>query len=195
MACARLDHIDHTAYMSFQFVGFSSSMNVSLRFRCPHLLQVSIKANPFVLFLVGLHLFVYLLSLILSETLRLCTLLAYFPSPDSCVHSCQQKLHSLILICTNAPYYFGVLGAWWVPSERGNDLSEELFSASDLMWCEIVKTTAREVCGVLSHYGELQREVFFYCSQNYKASADTLLKLFASLSKAAGVQTQTHGLL
>lgn len=81
MACARLDHIDHTAYMSFQCVGFSSSMNVSLRFRCPHLLQVSIKANPFVLFLVCLHLFVCLLSLILSETLQLCTLLAYFPSP------------------------------------------------------------------------------------------------------------------
>lgn len=137
MSWARLDHIDHTVY-EFS-VGFSSSLNVSLRFRCPHLLQVSIKANPFMLFLVCLHLFVYLLSLILSGTLQLCTLWAYFPSPVSCVHSSQQKLHSLILICTNAPCYFGVLGAWWLPSERGNDLSGRAFISkwSDVMWdCE-----------------------------------------------------------
>lgn len=175
MAWAWLDHFDHTAYMSFQFVGFSSSLNVALRFRCPRLLQVSIKANPFVLFLVCLHLFVYLLCLILSGTLQLCTLLAYFPFPVSCVHSCQHKLHSFILVCTNALCYFWVLGACWLPSERGNDLSESAFISkwSDMMW-DCGNHSARGVQCSLKLWGIAAWSLLSLLSQNYKDSADRL---------------------
>lgn len=178
MAWAWLDHIDHTAYMSFQFVGFSSSLNVALRFRCPHLLQVSIKANPFVLFLVCLHLFVYLLCLIPSGTLQLCALLAYFPSPVSCVHSCQQSRAPSSLFAPTPCVTFGSSEHVGFLQREEMICQEMLLSASDLMWCEIVKTTAREVFSVLSSYGELQREVFFYCSQNYKGSADRPFQAF-----------------
>lgn len=164
MAWAWLDHFDHTVYMSFQFVGFSSSLNVALRFRGPHLLQVSIKANPFVLFLVCLHLFVYLLCLILSGTLQLCTLLAYFPFPV--FFACTLVNTS----CTSSSLFAPTPCVTFGPSERVGFLQREemicqkvLLSASDLIWCETVKTTAREVCSVLSNYGELQREVSFHC--------------------------------
>lgn len=189
MGWAWLDHIDHTAYMTFQFVGFSSFLNAALRFRCPHLLQVSIKANPFVLFLVCLHLFVYLLCLILSGSLQLCALFAYFVSPLSCVHTCQQKLHSFILICTNALCYFWVLGACWLPSERGNDLSGSAFISkwSDVMW-DCGNHSPRGVQCSLQLWGIAAWSLLLLQSQNHKGSAD-LFKLSASLSKAAGVYT------
>lgn len=107
--------------------------------RRPHLVQVSIKANPLGLFLLCLHLFVYLFCLILPGSLQLCPVLAFFPSSVSCMRSCQQKLHSFSLICNNALCFFWVLRACWLPSERGNDLSGSAFISkwSDVMWdCE-----------------------------------------------------------
>lgn len=75
---------------------FASDVHVGCRsaFKLIHLL----------LFLVCLHLLVYLPCLILSGTLQRGALLAYFPSPLSCVRAraCQQKPHAFILICTNA---------------------------------------------------------------------------------------------
>lgn len=106
MAWAWLDHFDHTAYMSFQFVGFSSSLNVALCFRCPHLLQVSIKANPFVLFLVCLHLFVYLLSYPLWNPSALyslslfplsCFLRALLSTQAALLHPCLHQRPVLLL--------------------------------------------------------------------------------------------------
>lgn len=70
-----LGHINHTAATSFQFAGFFRPPECGVvHFRSPHSLQVSIEVNPLVLFLVCLHLFVFLLRLILWNPSARCSL-------------------------------------------------------------------------------------------------------------------------
>lgn len=70
-------HIDHTSTSLSDCWVFLLPQSRPGYVTCPHLQQVSVKANPLVLFLVCLHPLVYLLPLILSGTPQLS---AFFPS-------------------------------------------------------------------------------------------------------------------